>query len=265
MKQQMFKTTQQQDAQEFLRCLLTQIHDEIGIQVPQVEDCGCGRGSCDIQQRDSVVSCDSDTSAESLSSQSRLVGSCKNSPLPKKNTGSLSPLSYIKPSTQNSPISQSKSSHKYTMVISTSSIKSSEESIPSQLKNSPHRSRRKISGGTGTTPSSRVRVNIEWGDMDVFEADVVSGNVRIHRNYLKKIDTCSAPVMLNVDESLEGGEQHGPTAEEEEVDPQVSSRDQVVEEVVQRASQEQQQTVPSTCDGQTGSTQHSKSCKLGLG
>ncbi len=133
MKNLMFRGSHQQDAQEFLRCLLTQIHEEISMQVPSLEEWphGCDSASCDHHcfHRDSMVSCDSDTSVDS---QSRLVESLKNSPVVKKKSSGDSSHRSSGGSTHSSPSTQSKFSLKYSKIKPTSSGKSSAESSPLQ-------------------------------------------------------------------------------------------------------------------------------------
>ena len=174
MKNRMFKGSQQQDAQEFLRCLLTQIHDETGLYPPQPDEGDHHHRSCD--HRDSMVSCDSDTSGDSHSSQSRLVSSAHSSPLIKTRSSSSSSLSRLKTgSAHNSPSSQSKTT-KYSKIISTSSsTKSSMESIPTHLAGG--------SGGPRGSPEPQEDV-VEWAEGDVFEVDLADGKVKVHRNYL---------------------------------------------------------------------------------
>lgn len=182
MKNRTFKGSQQQDAQEFLRCLLSQIHDELGIRVPSAEDwpCGCGLESCDHQpcyHRDSMLSCDSDTSLDSHSSQSRLVSGPHGSPLAKK-SGISSSLSYIRHSgsAHNSPTFQSKHALKYSKIISTAtaSIKGSVESIPGQHRCSHE-----------PQQLSERETVLDWNEGDVFVADLTTRAVQVHRNYLK--------------------------------------------------------------------------------
>lgn len=172
MKNTTFKGSQQQDAQEFLRCLLTQIHEEVGTRVPPPEE---GRG-----HRESMMSCDSDTSGDSQCSQTRLVGSVRNSPINKKRSSSSSSLSRIKlpGSTHSSPAAQSKfSNSRYSKIIASSSAKSSVESIPAQVM------------GAGQGVRSSEEGVVEWEEGDVFLADFIDEKVTVHRNYLGS--TCS--------------------------------------------------------------------------
>ena len=170
----MFKGSQQQDAQEFLRCLLSQIHDEMGLQVPLNEE-GCGLKSRD--HRDSMISCDSDTSGDSHSSQSRLVGSNRNSPVTKKRSTSFTSLPRIKTpgSIHNSPSSQSKLT-KYSRIISPASAKGSVESIPNNL----------TSTGSKVSLDQQAQEGVvEWAEGDVLVVDLVDRKVTVHRNYIK--------------------------------------------------------------------------------
>ena len=87
MKNKMFRGTHQQDAQEFLRCLLSQIHEEIGLVIPGGVVCGCGQKSCECHRRESAISHDSNTSNDSTS---KLVRSASGSPLTPKRKSSPS-------------------------------------------------------------------------------------------------------------------------------------------------------------------------------
>lgn len=77
MKNKMFKGRLQQDAQEFLRCLLSQVHEEIGLLIPSTMECvscGCGQESCDhLGHRDSAMSSASHESNTSNDSSTKLV------------------------------------------------------------------------------------------------------------------------------------------------------------------------------------------------
>ena len=128
MSNKMFKSSLQQDAQEFLRCLLTQLHDEIAIHVSD-SVCVCGGlKSCDsCCQRNSVISYNSHDSDSSNDSQSKLVasGTARHSPLSSK----MSALS-VASSRRSSPSSTPKFSLKakpYGKVVG--SAKSSTESL----------------------------------------------------------------------------------------------------------------------------------------
>ena len=180
MKNRTFKGSQQQDAQEFLRCLLMQLHDETGVQVPPPQEEGGAHRSCDHHPRDSMVSCDSDTSAESHSSQSRLVGHAshpspssstpRGSPLSKKRSGSSSSLARMKltPSSAHSSPTIHQSRSKYSKILS-SSAKSSVESIPTQL-------------GSKVSLEDRMGgARIEWAEDDVFLVDVIDRKVTVHK------------------------------------------------------------------------------------
>ena len=90
MKNKMFRGTHQQDAQEFLRCLLSQIHEEIGLVIPGVVACGCGQKSCECHRRESAISSISHDSNTSNDSTSKLVRSASGSPLTPKRKSSPS-------------------------------------------------------------------------------------------------------------------------------------------------------------------------------
>ena len=184
MKNTTFKGSQQQDAQEFLRCLLTQIHEEMGTRVPPPEEGGRGRG-----HRESMVSCDSDTSGDSQCSQTRLVGSVQNSPLNKKRSSSSSSLSRIKlpGSTHSSPAAQSKFS-KYSKIITSSSAKSSVESIPAQV----------MRAGQGVR--SVEEGVVEWEEGDVYLADFIDDKVTVHRNYLGSASSRGSSSSVSCDQ-----------------------------------------------------------------
>lgn len=226
MTNRTFKGSQQQDAQEFLRCLLTQIHDEMGIQVPSPAEQstrGCG-------QRESMMSCDSDMSGESQCSQSRLVGSARNSPLIKKRSSSSSSLSRLKlpGSTHSSPASHNKFS-KYSKVITSSSAKSSVESIPMVTG---------IRGAGSRGSLEQQEVGVEWEEGDVFVADVIDGKVKVHRKYIRQPPPQGSPTsqsrdpgMTNritcVDDSLpsESSLSSAESVREEEKEPEPPTRE----------------------------------------
>ena len=90
MKNKMFRGTHQQDAQEFLRCLLSQIHEEIGLVIPGGVVCGCGQKSCECHRRESAISSISHDSNTSNDSTSKLVRSASGSPLTPKRKSSPS-------------------------------------------------------------------------------------------------------------------------------------------------------------------------------
>lgn len=232
----MFKGSQQQDAQEFLRCLLTQIHEEMGIQVPQSEE-GCGHKSCD--HRDSMVSFDSDTSGDSHSSQSRLVSATRNSPLTKIRSSSSSSLPRIKltGSTHNSPSCQSKLS-KYSKIISTSSAKSSVESIPTHLTGS------KVS----LEPQEGV---VEWAEGDVFVADLTDRRVTVHKNYLS---TAQSRISHDQDSSNQ-------ITSPEAVSPTVSG-EMAVESSIDEDPQESTGGLPTTPPASGGGTSRGETEKI---
>lgn len=199
MKNRMFRGNLQQDAQEFLRCLLTQIHDEIGTIVPEVDaTCGCGQESCDSTgcHRDSKVSAsshESDCSNGSSDSNTKLVGSARNSPLSKKRSSqslsSSSSRQKLHGSThslaQNSPRFSLKGS--YSKIRGSSSARSSTESIH-KLGLQHGGSQSSLMSHSSETHSQHVQQTeekpaLKWSEGDVFVVDLITRGVTVHRNY----------------------------------------------------------------------------------
>ena len=213
MKNRMFRGNLQQDAQEFLRCLLTQIHDEIGTVVPEVDAmCGCGQESCDSMgchrvSKVSASSHESDCSNASSDSNAKLVGSTRSSPLSKKrssqNLSSSSSRQKLHGSThslaQNSPRFSLKGS--YSKIRGSSSARSSTESIhklglqhggsQSSLMSHSSETRSQLMEQTDEKPA------VKWSEGDVFVVDLITRGVTVHRN-------CSLPVPPPVGSS-DGG------------------------------------------------------------
>lgn len=213
MKNRMFRGNLQQDAQEFLRCLLTQIHDEIGTVVPEADAmCGCGQESCDSMgchrvSKVSASSHESDCSNASSDSNTKLVGSTRSSPLSKKRSSqslsSSSSRQKLHGSThslaQNSPRFSLKGS--YSKIRGSSSARSSTESIhklglqhggsQSSLMSHSSETRSQLMEQTDEKPA------VKWSEGDVFVVDLITRGVTVHRN-------CSLPVPHPVG-SGEGG------------------------------------------------------------
>ena len=188
MKNKLFHGSQQQDAQEFLRCLLTQIHDEIKMTVPDSLVCGCGRVSCDrncCPPRDSMVSCtshDSNVSAESLH-QKVVANSSKNSPLLKKRAKHSSQKSSgvtTHSATHVSPTIQPKFSFnkgKSKILAASAGSKTSVESIPQLVS---HHGGSKLS----LEPTSEtVEEGLQWSRDDLVVVDLITRTVTVHRQY----------------------------------------------------------------------------------
>ena len=180
MKNKMFRGSHQQDAQEFLRCLLTQVHEEIGIQVP-VGECGCGQHrSCDHLScpRDSMISCTSCESDTSCDSHTRTLLSVKDSPLIRKKPSGLSrhKLSGSHSSPTNSPkFSALKERAK---ILVTSSAKGSIESIPNMSQH----------GGSKISLVSqdsveKEREKVKWIEGDLFVVDIILRKVIVHSSF----------------------------------------------------------------------------------
>ena len=276
MKQRMFKGSQQQDAQEFLRCLLTQIHDEIGIQVPPAEEWleGCGHGPpCSAQHRDSMASCDSDTSADSHSSRCRLVG--RSPSLSRKKPDTSSPL----PESETSPATRPKVYNKYVKIHSSTS-RGSCENIH---QGSPRLDGIKELGSDGDTPrsSSRAEAGLQWSDSDVFVADLITRNVRVHRSYLRKEECvtkdsksaiCQAPSPSNGNSENASSELEKEEGKDEQAERQQSDVDsyhhgegEVSRLAQQKEQSNKQQLNQGPSSAPTATPQRSKQCKWGAG
>ena len=205
MRNKMFRTSLQQDSQEFLRCLLMQIHDETAVEVPswvgvatksrdQSHDTSTGTNSRDSMA--SSTSHDSEASAVTMADQNSLSltveaskGSsllAKTSPLPrKKGLGRLSlkqkPTGSIQSLTQGSPTNN----RRFTLRGSSSAklrsgTKGSDESIGHGTLQLPSKEGSQISLDCQPTPEE----DVGGGDMKgegvrgeggvVYEVDIVT-------------------------------------------------------------------------------------------
>ena len=194
MKNKMFRGSQQQDAQEFLRCLLTQIHDEIKVTVPDTFVCGCGLVSCDqsCHHRDSMISCASHDSNASTEVHQKTTNSAKNSPLLKKRTkhNSQKGSSYTSShSTHSSPAIQpklfNKGKSKMLSAAAGMGAKISVESIP-QLVSHHGGSKLSLEAPPPSSSSELVKSpddRLKWSKDDLFVADLIMRTVAVHRQY----------------------------------------------------------------------------------
>ncbi len=210
MKNKMFRGTLQQDAQEFLRCLLTQIHDEIAITVPPPQpffsEGVASQKSCDSTtagcHRDSMISSashDSECSSSSGDSNSKLVASARNSPLQtRKKCSSSSPRQKAAGVVPSSPANQPK--FQFSLRGSYSKIrgaKGSTESLesrrPASLKPPPtgpppstatdcHAQREGKEEETEEEEEEGRRARLRWSEGDVFVVDMITRQVAIHGN-----------------------------------------------------------------------------------
>ena len=198
MKNKLFRGSQQQDAQEFLRCLLTQIHDEIKITVPDSLVCGCGQVSCDQNcrppPRDSMVSCtshDSNTSAELLHQKVVVTNSAKNSPLLKKKAkhSSQKGTSHATTTIHGSPAIQPKffSKGKSKLLGASAGSKTSVESIP-QLVSHHDGSKLSLEPLSSETGTEEV-AGVQWSKDDLFVVDLITRTVTVHRQYFATTTT----------------------------------------------------------------------------
>ena len=199
----MFRGSQQQDAQEFLRCLLTQIHDEIKEPVPDNLVCGCGQVSCDqsCRHRDSMVSCashDSNASTEVLQKPPNTVA--RNSPLLKKRTklGSQKGSGLTSHATHSSPAIQPKFSFnksKSKMLGTSVGTKVSVESIPQLVS---HHSGSKLS--LDVPPSELAKSpddRLKWSRDDLYVVDLIMRTVNVHRHYLALREESAPPTKVS--------------------------------------------------------------------
>ena len=199
MKNKLFRGSQQQDAQEFLRCLLTQIHDEIKVTVPDSLVCGCGQVSCDQNccppPRDSMVSCtshDSNTSAELLHQKVVVTNSAKNSPLLKKKAkhSSQKGTSHATTTVNSSPAIQPKfsfSKGKSKLLGASAGSKTSVESIPQLVS---HHSGSKLSlEPTSSETGTEEGAGVQWSKDDLFVVDLIMRKVTVHRQYFAQAAT----------------------------------------------------------------------------
>ena len=185
MKNKMFKGTLQQDAQEFLRCLLSQVHEEIGLLIPPALEgvtCGCGQESCD-HHRNSSVSCASNDSDTSNDSSTKLVGSAQNSPNIHKKTISRSSSS---PSTTPKFPPKTKGLYSKLKGISKNSLENIHLSGQARgSKSSLSRAegpRSSLQGSKGSLQTSQVGFGSElrWREGEVFVANLETSQVTVH-------------------------------------------------------------------------------------
>ena len=187
MKNRMFRGNLQQDAQEFLRCLLTQIHDEIGTLVPEGSmACGCGHGSCDSTccRRDSRVSFtshESDSSNSSNDSNTKLVGSVRNSPPSRRKSNQSLSSSSSRQKLHSSTHSLVQNSPKFSLRgphTRSSSAKSSTESI--------HKLGLQHSGSQSSLMSQLSKPQekpvLKWSEGDTFVVDLITRSVNVYHN-----------------------------------------------------------------------------------
>ena len=196
MKNKIFRGSLQQDAQEFLRCLLTQIHEEIGLRAPPpyTEEVALGEGPSRCH-RDSTVSRDSDVSSTSGDSNTKLVvggvssSLGRHSPLVKKKSPQgLSLKKSGSHSSQGSPANQPKFSLRssYSKVLAGSSGRGSVESV-----RGGRGSAESVRGSTSQQsfelhsfepPATAEPAGLKWAPGDVFIADLTTRTACLHRH-----------------------------------------------------------------------------------
>ena len=226
MKVKMFRGSLQQDAQEFLRCLLTQIHDEIGVHVPPPCESRDTSSGC---HRDSMASCgsrDSECSNGSGDSQTKLMVSGQNlAPTSKKRSSIISltssssrqKLSSSAPnSAQSSPYNQPKFSLRssYTRIRGSSGSKSSTESI-NKLSSQRSVSQNSLASHTSESSVDMKEPALKWSEGDAFVVDIITRKVMHHTDY--PLTRSRSPTLPNA--AKEEGTQSAPssTPEQDEV------------------------------------------------
>ena len=226
MKVKMFRGSLQQDAQEFLRCLLTQIHDEIGVHVPPPFEASGDPSGC---HRDSMASCgsrDSECSNGSGDSQTKLMVSGQNSaPTSKKRSSIISlsssssrqKLSSSAPnSAQSSPYNQPKFSLRssYTRIRGSSGSKSSTESI-NKLSSQRSVSQNSLASHTSESSVDMKEPALKWLEGDAFVVDIITRKVTHHTDY--PLSRSRSPALPSA--AKEEGTQTAPgsTQEQDEV------------------------------------------------
>ncbi len=206
MKNKMFRGSLQQDAQEFLRCLLTQIHDEIAITVPAPCPLDLGGGAtwkshdssgagCHRDSTISSTSHESECSNSSGDSSSKLVVSARSSPVQSRRKSGSSPRAKTAVSVPSSPANLPKFSLRssYSKIRGAgSSAKSSTESLEGKrLPSQPPQM------GVAPPPAPSVRhaqqdgrgeeeeeeggsPRLKWSEGDVFVAETTTRRVTVH-------------------------------------------------------------------------------------
>ena len=204
MQNKMFRTSLQQDSQEFLRCLLMQIHDETAVEVPAWA--GVAQRSHDQshdKSRDAPGSCrDSMVSSTSHDSEGFTAsgdcgsqgtsegrgGSAKSSPLPKKKGMSRLSLKQQKTAGSSQNLSQSSPTNHRRFILRGSSSKlhrgsgskGSNESIGRGTPQQQNERGSQISLESQNSESEAATTRGEDGD--VYEVDLLTRRITLHRN-----------------------------------------------------------------------------------
>ena len=189
MQNKMFRTSLQQDSQEFLRCLLMQIHDETAVEVPSWS------GGVAIRSGDTPPGNTHRDSVDSLASQDVDVGSNlggrnspgqpKSSPLPRKK-GGLVRLSLKQKSSGSSQslVQSSPTTGHRRFALRTSSSQGKTRGGSEEICGR---------GQLARTGGSQVSLELQLSDDDsggggrgeegeVYEVDMVTRQVTLHRN-----------------------------------------------------------------------------------
>ena len=231
MQNKMFRTSLQQDSQEFLRCLLTQIHEEIAVEVPAWAGVA---GRSHDQSRDTPGSSSRNSMVSSTSHDSELFGasgdrnsplrhlisdvkggSAKTSPMPKKKVFSRLSLKQKPTGSSQSLTQSSPTNHRRFALRSSSSSKGRNNSKGSDENISRGPLQQPLNGGSQASLESEddvasVSRGVVHGDKgDVYEVDKVTRHITLHRNC--HVFDCSQPVR-----DCKEGEGRGEERREEE-------------------------------------------------
>ena len=223
MQNKMFRTSLQQDSQEFLRCLLMQIHDETAVEVPvwaSMVSRSHDQSRDTPSHRDSMISSSSHDSELFTASGDRSSplghlsadgkgGSTKTSPLPRKKVLGRLSLKH-KPAGSNQSLTQgSPTNHRRFALKGSSSkrncSKGSDESISRGPPQSQNEEGSQVSlESQNSEEDAAANQRSVHGEYDVYHVDLKTHKLTLHRNC--HIFHCSRP-RIGEEGKEEGGSQ----------------------------------------------------------